>query len=359
MTLDAKMKARRSWPFDKWPATDRKLWSEACAPVSLLDDVGDGLRHLADITRRKHSFGWGCWVAFLAAHAPDALELSPSERCSKENVQAYIGYMRANGNAESTIVCRLLELVAVTKALDASFNPRLLNRVIAILQAKVRPVRSKAHIPRTDELVELGFRLMENTLDLKRIEDAIAFRDGLIISFLALHPIRLRNMTDFHLDVNLIRRSNGFMVVFGSHETKTGSTHEVPLADVLIEPMRKYLESCRPALMSASGGRKRDVGTSVWVSSHGSPMCEETLREHIKTRTRVAFGKSVSPHAFRDAAATTLVIADPSHVRSAAPLLGHRSLTTTEKYYIQAQGLEAQRSYLEFLDALKKERCRD
>jgi integrase/recombinase XerD len=356
MTLNAKMRVRRSLPIDQWPAIDQRLWSEACAPVTLFDDVGDGLRHLAEITRRRYSFGWGCWIAFLAAYAPDALELSPAERCPKENVQAYIDYMRANGNADSTIVCRLLELAMVTKALDPSFSPRFLNRVIAILQAKVRPVRSKAHIPRADELVELGFRLMEEALDHNRIEDAITFRDGLIIAFLALHPVRIRNLTNFHLDANLIRKSNGFMVVFRSVETKTGSTYEVPLADVLVEPMDKYLSVCRPVLISANGGRKRDVGTRVWISSHGSPMCDETLREHIKMRTRVAFGNSVSPHAFRDAAATTLVVADPARVRAAAPLLGHRSLATTEKHYIQAKGLEAQRTYLDFLSALKKEK---
>lgn len=359
MTLNAKMRARRSWPIDQWPATDRELWSKACAPLSLFDDESNGLRHLAEITRRKYSFGWGCWIAFLAVYAPDALKLNPAKRSSKDNVQAYIDHMRANGNADSTIVCRLLELVTVTKALDASLNPQFLNRVIAILQAKVRPVRSKAHIPRADELVELGFRLMASALDLNRIEDAITFRDGLIIAFLALHPIRLRNLTNFNLEANLIRKSNGFTVVFGSAETKTGSTYEVPLADVLIEPMEKYLGACRPSLIAANGGRKCNVGTRVWVSSHGSPMCHETLREHIKSRTRVAFGNSITPHAFRDAAATTLVVADPARVRSAAPLLGHRSLATTEKYYIQAKGLEAQRSYLEFLEALKKEGRRD
>ena len=41
-----------------------------------------------------------------------------------------------------------------------------------------------------------------------------------------------------------------------------------------------------------------------------------------------------------------MAIADPEHVRIAAPLLDHRSFTTTETYYQQARTLEAHRDYV-------------
>jgi integrase len=43
---------------------------------------------------------------------------------------------------------------------------------------------------------------------------------------------------------------------------------------------------------------------------------------------------------------TTLAIADPEHVRVAAPLLGHRTFATTEKYYQQATAMQAHRTYV-------------
>ena len=350
------MKVPRSCPIDQWPTDDQKAWSKACEPVSLFEDEGHGLQHLAEITRRHYAFGWGRWIAFLSSHAPDDLELRPAKRCSKANVRAYVEKLRAMGNAESTVISRLQELVNVATVLDPLFDPRLINRFIAVLKAKAKPARSKSHIPRADALVDLGFRLMESVPNFNKLEDAATYRDGLIIAFLALHPVRLRNLTHFHLDANLIWQNDGYIVVFLSNETKTGSVYEVPLADVLIVPMTRYLAECRPVLASANGRHKRDVGTRVWVSGQGSPMSYEALRDHIKMRTRLAFGKSVHPHGFRDAAATTLVVGDPVHVRSAAPLLGHRSFATTETYYVRAEGLEAQRSYLEYLKALKKER---
>ena len=55
----------------------------------------------------------------------------------------------------------------------------------------------------------------------------------------------------------------------------------------------------------------------------------------------MGFGNSINPHLFRDIAATTLAIYDPDHVTIAAPLFGHRSFATTEKYYEQANTIEA------------------
>jgi integrase/recombinase XerD len=71
-------------------------------------------------------------------------------------------------------------------------------------------------------------------------------------------------------------------------------------------------------------------------------------------RTRDAFGVAVNPHLFRDAAATTLAIADPGNVRVAAPLLGHRTFATTERYYQQAKSLQAHRQYIAALFGKEK-----
>jgi site-specific recombinase XerD len=135
------------------------------------------------------------------------------------------------------------------------------------------------------------------------------------------------------------------MVVF--ENTKSGAPYEARLADVLIATMDKYLRDVRPLLLERSGRWKTAVGNAVWVSADGSPMTQEALAGRIKLRTKTAFGKPISPHRFRDAAATFLSIADPAKVRMAAPLLGHRSLTMTEKHYIQGDGLQRQRTYLD------------
>ena len=82
-------------------------------------------------------------------------------------------------------------------------------------------------------------------------------------------------------------------------------------------------------------------------------MTEIAIYQAIRGRTKEAFGSPINPHLFRDEAATTLAIHDPEHVRSAASLLGHRHLSTTERYYQQAQSLEAHRAYAKVISELR------
>ena len=346
---------RLCWPIDVWPAEDQAGWARACAPQSIFEDDGGELASMVAISRSKYAKGWGRWTAFLADYDPEVLRLPPAERCTKDRLQAYLNALRAKGNAEGTIVNRLDELSVVAKALDPSFNPRLINRYISVVRSKVKPVRSKAHVRPTNELVDLGMRLMDGASDPAEFDHSIAYRDGLIIAFLAMHPVRRRNLADFDLGRNLIRQGAGFMVAFSGRETKNRVPYENALAEFLVEPMAWYLRTWRPILAGRTGRWKRDVGDAVWVSVDGSPMSQEGLSGRIEMRTKEAFGKAISPHRFRDAAATTLAINDPARVRVAAPVLGHRSLATTDKHYIQATGLQAQRSFLEVIEEARRD----
>ncbi len=53
--------------------------------------------------------------------------------------------------------------------------------------------------------------------------------------------------------------------------------------------------------------------------------------------------RPINPHLFRDCAATSIAIDDPVHVGIAARVLGHRTGSTTERFYNQARSIEASR----------------
>ncbi len=347
---------RICWPIELWPESDVNSWALACAPQSIFEDDGGALASIAATSQTKYAQGWGRWLAFLANHDAPALRLTPAERCTQERLQAYIDYLRGAAVSDGGIVNRLNELAAAAAAMDRTFNPRMLNRYVAMLRRKSAPIRSKAHIRPANELVDLGFGLLAQASNPNNLDDVIAFRDGLIIAFLALHPIRMRNLVGFALGKNLVHQCDGFMVTLAGNETKNGAPYEIPLAEVLVKPMRAYLGIWRPILANRKGRWMREIGEAVWVSVDGSPMSRESLSGRIELMTREAFGTAINPHAFRDAAATTLAVADPAHVRAAAPLLGHRSLATTEKHYIQATGLQAQRSYLQTIREARRGR---
>lgn len=336
---------RLCWPRTIWPIEDQNRWAFACTPKSPFEDgTGGELAEASPSTRTKYEKGWGRWLAFEAQHDPEAPDRSARRVAGKAQLQAYVDHLKACGNSWGTIHNRLQELAVMLPLMGYDVDQPALDRFLATSRSRVRPVRSKAHVRPATELVDLGFKLMANADTIRDLDDAIRFRDGLIIAFLALHPVRRRNLAAFELGINLIRQSHGYLVVF--EETKTDVPYEAILADVLVEAMDTYLAKVRPALMARSGRWQAEVGAAVWVSSDGSPMSQEGLAGRIELRTKEAFGAAISPHRFRDAAATYLSIADPARVRLAAPLLGHRSLSTTEKHYIQAEGLQAQQSYL-------------
>ena len=185
---------------------------------------------------------------------------------------------------------------------------------------------------------------------------AVQYRDGLIIAFLALVPLRRRNIEGILLGKNLIEVRGRWIIVLDNDETKTHAAYELDLPDLLVEPLRTYLSVYRPVLAAGNGRWAKAVGDALWVSKDGSPMTQMAIYDRVRARTKDAFGKAINPHLFRDAAATTLAIADPQHVRVAAPLLGHRTFTTTERYYVQAKGLEAHRNDVETVFGIKANR---
>jgi integrase len=71
-------------------------------------------------------------------------------------------------------------------------------------------------------------------------------------------------------------------------------------------------------------------------------------------RTLSKFGKAMSPHLFRDAAATSIAIDDPQHIGMTRNILGHSKLSTSQRYYNQARMIDAGRSHQAHILELRK-----
>ncbi|WP_296712811.1 tyrosine-type recombinase/integrase [Rhodoblastus sp.] len=283
----------------------------------------------------------------MSSFARDDFNKAPADRITRERVRAYVDSLIALDNSTQTTLSRLQELGEVAKVMGPERNWSFINEAASKIRARHRPVRDKANLHLTDELVDLGFHLMTSAGLSSGLEAAIAYRDGMILAFLALIPLRRRNLADLVLDRTLIRQGSEWLVAFGEDETKTHAAFEIGLPDILHAPLENYLQIHRPVLAAREGRWTRPIDGAVWVSKDGSPMTQIALYDRVRARTKDGFGVAINPHLFRDAAATTMAIADPEHVRLAAPLLGHRTFTTTERYYQQARGYEAHRAYID------------
>jgi integrase len=260
----------------------------------------------------------------------------------------YVAALRARSNAPTTILSRLNMLDLFLRTVDPGGDRGLLRRLLVRLRAESEDAGrrdKRGRLQPSHDLLALGRHLMQEaearTGDLPPCRRAVLYRNGLAIALLAARPLRLKNLAALELGRHLLRAGGGWRLVIPGAETKTGRPLELPFPEVLVPALERYVEVHRPVLAAQRGRAHGAAGVALWLSAAGGPLSAGTLAFHVTERTRAAFGRPVSPHLFRDCAATSLALEDPTHVRIAAQVLGHAAFSTTEKHYNLARGQEA------------------
>jgi integrase len=177
------------------------------------------------------------------------------------------------------------------------------------------------------------------------LASATARRDAAMVAFLAVLPIRRRAFVELEIGRSFLRTEAGLSVVLDSAMTKTRQHWEAAVPPVLMDIMTDYLEHVRPVMTA----RARPPSPALWLNDHGRPYGGIHLAARIREITEDYVGVRVSPHFFRDCAATTLAYASPEHAWLTRPVLGHSSFRTGERHYNQAKGIEAGRRYAEVI----------
>jgi integrase/recombinase XerD len=302
----AKTPERRCMPMTLWPETDRTVWERALTPGTILDDDLGSLTHLSPTTNRKTEKGYGRFLTYCSFHERECLAEPVDRRIDPERVKRYVAHLQDLGNSTHSILCRLQELGDAVRVLDPEVDWTFINRIASRIRARHKPARDKSRIVMSDELATLGYDLMERAAALDGFEAAVQYRDGLMIAMLAYVPIRRKNFTSLTLGQSLVHRQGHWFVVLSPDETKTHAHFETALPPSLTPHLEYYLDHHREVLASRTGRWLKPLGDALWVSAHGSPMTQMAVYDRICRHTRARFGQGISPHLFRDAAATTL-----------------------------------------------------
>lgn len=348
--------SNRCWPVAEWPAPDQAAWAAALQSGDVLDPGGLAASW-APATRWMAANGYGRWLGWLDWHGLLDHSLPPEARITKERVAAYTSELSATTAPFSvqTRVCQLGNgMRAMAPQEDWNWILRGANRLRTVA-VSVRDKRGRLQFP--DRLAQLGMQTMAEA-DMSAVGRATwraaNYRDGLIIALLAHRPVRARNLTMIQCGRHLIQRNGGWWLVFQASETKTSQSYEMTFPVELAANLEHYLKRHRPVLLEVGQRHGRPPTEALWISAVGQAMCYATISLQIRRRTEAAFGKPLSPHLFRDCAATSIAIADPEHVRMIMPVLGHTSLATSERYYNQAQTLEAGRRYQQTIAEIRQ-----
>jgi integrase/recombinase XerD len=353
MTTILRGAERRCKPVDQWPQRDQLRWQAALQAGDLLEPGGCRVGH-SRCSNRAMVKGYGRWLAWLDSRGLLDAQVAPGDRITPDRVRTYIADLEAE-NASGTVIARLIELKIMAAIMDPERDWSWIYRFASSMRARHKPARPKRHrLVHVERLLNLGLDLMataENeTTTLRRFK---AYRDGLIIALLASRPLRLRNLAGLILDHTLLQRGEGWWIQIPAAETKTNDAIEVPWPEMLVPHLETYLADHRSGIAALRNSRTGTASNAIWLSMYGSPMTDNGIYDRIVARTREGLGQPINPHLFRDCAATSIAIDDPEHVGIASRLLGHRTGSTTERYYNQARGVQASRLMQSYLLTLR------
>jgi integrase len=350
------MPPNRCMPLAEWPATDQSAWNATLQPGDVLDPGGIAAGWAA-ATRTIVISGYGRWLTWLAGRDLLDPRLPPASRVTRQRLRDYAEDLRSTV-APFTVAARLEQIGNAMRAMAPEADWHWIQRAADRLRARAVPARDKrARLRSPAQLLALGMQLMaaaEIAVDDLPVARAKRHRDGLLIALLALRPMRGRNLAAIACGQHLLRRGAAWWLLFPAAATKTHRALEFPVPPELAPHLERYMAAYRPVLLARGCHQNQPSVTGLWVSAQGTQMGYAAIGYQVRQRTRAAFGVALSPHLFRDCAATEIAISAPDQVRLIMPILGHTTLKTSERYYNLAGSLEAGRRYARTIADLRR-----
>jgi integrase/recombinase XerC len=191
-------------------------------------------------------------------------------------------------------------------------------RVAANPAELVQLPRCEKYIP-----VVLSVDEMLALLQVKFMEDAAGRRDRAMIELFYSAGIRLSELTG--LNLGDIRFNEGLVKVRG----KGRKERIVPVGPPALQALETYLQK-RAELLQKGCQETREM--PLFLSTRGRRMNPRGVARVLERVVRESgIGRKISPHALRHTFATHLLDAG-ADLRSIQEMLGHRSLSTTQKY---------------------------
>lgn len=159
------------------------------------------------------------------------------------------------------------------------------------------------------------------------------FRDGLFLLLGAHAPERRRALVSIRPDQIDLQTCE---IIFDPKQIKTKRRSDWPLPAFVMDFVIEWMVLWR--------SRYRPGHQMLWIAKGGGAVKDEAMYAAMVKATKRILGFPVSPHDFRDAAATLTVEEAPQRPRLASIVLGHSSEQMTRNYTEQANQINACRT---------------
>ena len=262
----------------------------------------DGLAAASLASYRRDLAAWAEWLGRNAHKGLLAAERADVERYLADRFRA---------KARTSSISRALSSLRRFYRLHAAQGT-----IAADPTLRVRAPKLPRRLPKS--LSELQ---VEALLDAPDCDTALGLRDRAMLETLYATGLRVSELVGLRL--SQVSFDMGVVRVLG----KGGKERLVPLGEIAVDWLKRYLEAVRPALME--GGRS----DAVFVTARRGPLTRQAFWQLVKRyalRAGIAASK-LSPHTLRHAFATHL-LNHGADLRVVQLLLGHSDITTTTIY---------------------------
>jgi len=340
--------AKLHLPFAQWPEADQRLWASAVAEDDPFADA-PGAR-LAKTTRHSRWMAWRHFLGFLTITEPEALQVAPARRVTIDRVRDYARHL-GETNTPYSVACQIDAFYGAARILlpkqDWTWLRHMKKRLFT-----AAPKPRRGPVITSMQLLELGTALMAECQVTRGqpvgLDTAIKFRDGLMIAWAAYLPLRHKNLAAIEIGRDLIQCAEKWCLIIPPEESKTRVPIEFEIPSEIEAYLATYLEIVRPRLLREARCK------ALWVSAKGGPLSYSAVGPVFTRHTTKRLGIRVTPHDARDAAATLWAVMAPRQIGIARDLLAHSRVSTTNKYYNRAKGIEASRQQARLIAKIRR-----
>ncbi len=249
------------------------------------------------------------FLHFVAENRKKDASLKDLERLNVRDFRAYIA-SRAARNLDKTTLARNISTVKNFFKWLAR-NEIVKNSAIGVISAPRLP----KSLPKALDIDDT-FKVIDEALQSEK-KTWQGLRDKAVLTL--LYGCGLRISEALSLNFNDINAHNDFLLIKG----KGNKERIVPLLPVICENINAYLAECPYRI-------KNDE--PLFLGARGERLSPRIIQRQLeKIRVSLGLPDTLTPHALRHSFATHL-LAEGTDLRSIQELLGHASLTTTQRY---------------------------
>jgi len=269
-------------------------------------------RHASHETVRSYVSDLRQFQAFMSAEHPSGLALNPVT-VETESIRAYLHWLDRKREKSTSMARKLASLRSFFRYLQreglVGLNPA----------EAIRTPKQPKHLPRVLTKDDAA-ALMEFPAD----QAGGALRDRALLETLYSTGARVSELVGINLED--LRVSDGLAHLRG----KGRKERIVPIGEVALRAIQAYLNQ-QPLMVSRDRKTMKRVPSPVFRNSRGGRLTTRSVARIVARYSNRLAGGPVSPHTLRHSFATHL-LDEGADLRSIQEMLGHASLSTTQKY---------------------------